>query len=188
MKPIVRVGSKHQEASTGQRIDAEYAPPYVLAAALTSTVTISNTNTSVLSLSIPANTLKVGDVIEVYGHGRFNSSATASTDKLSVTLGTGSGVSNPIVTTTGYSNGATSRTNMPAMFQGLLVVRAVGSSASIMGEIMQQRHVASVNVPTATSAALTFNSTVNNLVSLTYLSGNSVASMSFETAFIKLWR
>jgi hypothetical protein len=188
MKPIVLVGNQLKEIAPGQRLAPEFAPPYALAAKLTATVTVANTNTSVLSLSIPANTLQVGDVIEVYGYGRFNSNATASTDKLSVTLGTGSGVSNPIVTTTSYGNAATARTNLPVMLSGMLVVRAVGTNASIMGEIMQQRPINATNVPGATAATMSFNSTVDNLVSLNYLSGVSSASISFETAVIKLWR
>jgi hypothetical protein len=188
MNPIVLANSEHREAAAGERIDAEFAPPYVLAAKLLSPITVANTAAGVLTLAIPANTLQVGDIIEIDGYGRYNSTATASTDKLSVTLGTGTAITNPTVTSITYGNGAVSRSNLPAFFKGMLTVRAVGTNAVIMGEIIQQRHIVPTNTPVATTTATNFNSTVNNLLGLVYQSGNSGASMTFENVVIKLWR
>lgn len=188
MKPLVRAGSKHREANTGELIDPIWTRPNLLAARLVATNTIANTNSSVIQLAIPANTLAVGDIIEIAAHARFNSTAVASADTTAIALGTGTPASNPVVTSARYNNAATARTNMQAVFRGLLIVRAIGTSAAVMGQIYQERQVAPTVIPVANTLALTFNSTVANTISLNYISGNANASMAFEVATIKVNR
>ena len=189
MKPIFKYGSRHKEAAAGDIVDPIYTRHALYTAALTATNTLSATAGAIIQQSIPANTLAVGDIIEIEAMGRFNSTAIATADTCAVTLGTSATpTSNPGVCTSSYKNAATARTNLPVQVSARLVVRAIGASGSVMGQIRQWRHVLPTTIPVATTLALTFNTTVANTLAITYASGNAAASVSWETASIKIIR
>ena len=119
------------------------APAWLYKSQLSTAVSISHAQTKVLSLPIPANTLQVGDIIEVLAHSRYTSTATASTDASFVQIGTADDISGAVIGLLNYGNAATARTNNAEMHYHQIVIRSIGTSGKAMAGMSRQRQVAS---------------------------------------------
>lgn len=167
---------------------ANGAPAWLYKSRLTTSVSIAATQTKVLSLAIPANTLQVGDIIEIIAHSRYTSSATASTDASYVKIGTADDTSGTNIGQLNYGNAATSRTNNAEIHHHQIVIRSIGASGTAMAGMNRQRQVPSTAVGGAPSAVATINTTQANYLVFSYNSGLAGATSVFEAAQIRLIR
>lgn len=182
--PTALQGPKGDKGDTG----ADGAPAWLYKSRLTASVSIAATQTKVLSLAIPANTLQVGDIIEIVAHSRYTSTATASTDASFVKIGTADDISGAVIGQLNYGNAATARTNNAEMHYHQIVIRSIGTSGTAMAGMSRQRQVASTAVGGAPNATVTINTTVANYVVLSYNSALAGATSVFEAAQIRLIR
>lgn len=164
------------------------APAWLYKSKLSTAVSISLAQTKVLSLPIPANTLQVGDIIEVLAHSRYTSTATASTDASFVQIGPADDISGAVIGLLNYGNAATARTNNAEMHYHQIVIRSIGTSGKAMAGMSRQRQVASTALGGAPNATVTINTTVANYIVLSYNSGLAGATNTFEVAQIRLIR
>lgn len=145
----------------------------------TTPVAIANTETRIIALSIPANTIRAGDYISFFtSAGRAGANAAAPTFRLRVgpTTLTGAEV---------FSNTTLATTNPGgSVWQGIANFHTIGAAgksnsgglSSINSSVTSTVH----NCGRTTDAAI--DTTVTNLVELTFISGNAANTYTFNAA------
>jgi len=154
-------------------------------AALTSATTISNTETQVVGLTIPAGTFIVGSTFRLSLAGTYTTGATPGVATFNFRIGHTAGSGNtPFI---GGSNLIATQTNQPFWVDATVTVRTLTSSGSAAGTgIVCITSAGTTNTFTLTTSdsPVTINSTVSNVVELTYVSTQAGTSFKFVTAQI----
>jgi hypothetical protein len=150
----------------------------------TTTVSIAATETSVVSMNIPANSVAVGSTFRLKAIGLFTNTAVASTSIIRVRFGPTTLTGN-IPATVSSANGATARTNIPAMFDAMVTVLTIGASGTVIGTVMPSiGNVVAPILSAANTASVVLNTTVANLVELTFNSGLATTTFQVFSASI----
>jgi hypothetical protein len=161
-------------------------------ATLTTPVTVTNSEISVLSTTVPANTFQVGTTYRITAHGEAITIVNTDSFQFKLRIGpttlTGSViVDSGILPLNSFTGGA------PFKIESVVTVTSIGSSANGIGSFQT---LSSGPVSTGfcssdfvfnnrcnTSA---FNSTVSNLVELTALTTAATSSFKVQIALIEL--
>jgi hypothetical protein len=187
----VPVGANGQVYVADSSATAGVAWRDALVASLTApTAAIANTETVIVAGSLAANSLKVGDTFLIKGMGVGTTSTSPGTGtwrlRCNPTTLTGSSVS---FLGAGFT---ASRTAKGWSVEFLMHVYTLGGTGTVMGEGIATSAVASSSndlfgTPTlsATTAALTVDTTVTNLIELTFISGAASANITAYTALIR---
>jgi hypothetical protein len=120
------------------------------------------------SIVLPANFLEVGQRLEFSAFGRYTSTGTPGTIVVGVYLGTGAISAGQAIAATAAISVVASQTNRTWRLEGNASVRAVGSSATILGA-MEVSNITSNGTdlaPATAPAVLTFASDIANKVML----------------------
>lgn len=138
---------------------------------------------------IYANQLKVGTVIRATLQGTCTSSA-ANASTWRVRMGTAGTTSDTAIGTAANSVAAASGTNIPFLCEIVLTVRTIGASAALVG-YMELRNtgvtgISAVTVQTVELTPLTWDSTVANWLSVSYVAAAATTTCTFRNAFIEI--
>lgn len=153
---------------------------------ITSAVAIANTETVVASATI-ASGLVAGSTFAVKGYGRLTSGASGGSSIFRFRIGTSTLAGNIAATLT-IAN-ATLVTNAPFKLEMLVTVRTSGATGTVIGNVAVNGGITgaftAVADVSATSATVVVDTTVSNLVELTYISGNAGTTTTFEVVTIE---
>lgn len=171
------------------RILAQNAPCGIT----TTSGAINNTETIIVgglnNCRIKANQLKVGTVIRATLQGTCTSTvANASTWRFR--MGTTGTTSDGVIGSAANSVAAASGTNIPFVCELVLTVRSLGGTASLVG-YMELRNtgvtgISAVTVQTVELTPSTWDSTVDNWLSVTYVAAAATTTCTFRNAFIEI--
>jgi hypothetical protein len=160
-----------------------------LAALTAATAGINTTETAVLTATLAANTLKVGTSFRIYATGVCTSSvANASNFRVRIgTAGTSADAVAVVITPTAAASG----TAIPFFADFLVTVRSIGSSGSILGSgVLTNNGVTGVSAAAAvvaqTTATVTVNTTVQNIIQISYVAAAATTTCTFHNAAITL--
>jgi len=158
-------------------------------ASLTATsAAIANTETNVISYTAPANFMQAGTTfrIKAGGTGTASTATAGSTWRIRIGPTTLTGVIPASLTGTSAIG-----TNIPFMVEALVTIRTAGSSGTALGSIVYNANAATGNLNTTiavgqVTAAVTVNTTVQNIVQLTYISGVSTTTSTYYQGTIEM--
>lgn len=152
---------------------------------------ISNTETQVVGLSVPALTLLVGTSFHIHAAGNVTTSTSPGADTFRIRIGTSSLSGNIAVSVAPTPTASVS--TQPFTLDAWVTVRTTGTSGSIIGDIQifdggsltTGAFTLAENgaVPTST---VVVDTTAVKILELTFISGASTSSITFQTAFIQL--
>ena len=148
---------------------------------------IANTETSVLSLSLPANTLAVGDTFKITAMGLHTNTLAASTSIYKIRIGSTT-LTGAVAVSNSFDNGVIAKTNLIVKIEALLMVQSITASGTILGQIHVDKGFTSPTVPTGGTSAVALNTTVANLIELTFQSGAATTTHTFHAGIIELLR
>lgn len=152
----------------------------VKANSIVSTIGIANTETVVVYTIAGANTLQTGSIIKIQAFCS-QSGTNAATPTVRIRIG-GTTLTGAIsATLTGAVGGSAVTSN----FKGLVTIRTIGASGTANGGIVQNKQAVAVAANTLTTT-VTINTTISNFIELTFVSGNSSNTYTFQTAAIEL--
>jgi len=151
---------------------------------------INSTETVVSSVSIPANTLAVGSTFRITATGRCTSTgANVSNFRVRIGTTTLTGTIPAVVTPTAAASG----TNISFAVEFLVTVRTSGGSGTIIGS----GSLLNTGVTGVSNAAVSINqvatavavdTTVANLLEVTYQAAAATTTCTFQNALIELVR
>jgi hypothetical protein len=154
--------------------------------ALTNSITVTNSEKSVVNLAVPANSLRVGAVFHFRAFGNFSMLLNlTSTSKAQMRIGSVSllGALAAVVT---VNNAKGLSGSAPFMIEGDCTVKSIGSVGQLSGRLcMWGAIIAPFNDDISVPLAATINTTINNVLELTYLTTNAAASAVFDVAFVE---
>lgn len=160
-----------------------------LAALSAATAGINSTETVVLSATLAANTLKVGSTFRPYASGVCTSSAAnASNFRVRIgTAGTSADAIAAVVTPTAAATG----TAIPFSIDFLVNVRSIGSGGTIIGSGNLTNNgvtgvSAAASVVGQVTTAVTVNTTVQNIIQISYVAAAATTTCTFHNAAITL--
>ena len=159
---------------------------FSLSASLTTPLNIVNAETVAHQLLIPANTLQVGDIIEIDAMARFSSSATASTTVTRVRIGSAA-LSGAIAAVNDFGS-SVARANEPCMLKAMLVVRSIGTTGATVGHVKEVRTAAASSATVPITVPVAINTTLPLVVAITAISGNAAASITYDVCRISVRR
>ena len=182
--PIVPTPDEDMEAATKKYVDDK-----VIYKALAPVVVTSTTESTLFSPTykgvgrlIPANTLKVGDVI-IFKNNGFFTTTTGATSSFRVKFG-GTTLFTQNVT---YAN---NRTNYYIELELITTIRAIGTTGVIIAQgsaMIQNNSSYGIEVnPLVTLVPITINTTVDNLLDLTFQWGTTGQSITVSNAILEL--
>lgn len=149
-----------------------------------SPLSIANTESIISELKIPANSLDVGEVFRLKAMGLLTNTTTASTGISRARCATSAGVLTGVIPA-GVSSafGAVARTNIPMVLEGMITCRAIGASGTLLGVMMPTVGNATQPVlSAAVTAAVTINTTIDQWLTLTFISGAATTSFAVYAA------
>jgi len=160
-----------------------------LSAITATSAAINTTETIVTSATLAANSLKVGTTFRVYASGTCTSSA-ANASNFRIRIGT-AGTSADAVAAVITPTAATSGTNVPFYLEFTVTIRSIGSSGTVLGVGNLQNNgttgvTAASQVVAQTTATVTVNTTVQNIIQLSYVSAATTTTSTFYTGVITL--
>jgi len=143
----------------------------------TATAAIANTETVIISASLPANTIILGDTFRFTGYAT-RAGANAGTATFRIRIGTTTLTGNAPVSLT-----TTATTTGVYKFEALLTVRTAGASGTVGG-------VGKIDVTTTAggnsfTTAVAVDTTVTNVIEATIISGVSGNTYTFEYATLE---
>ena len=161
-----------------------------LASTVAASAAIAATETVVVSASLTAGYLTAGKSFRIRAAGVGTTGATPGSDIFRIRIGptTLTGTIPTSVTTLGIAV----VTAQPFDFEAIVTLRTSGAGGTIIGEcVVQADNVASgryavLNSLSATVATVAVDTTVANLLELTYISGNAGSSNTFHVAEIEV--
>lgn len=157
-------------------------------ARLIAAVAIANTETLVLSYPMAAGYMTAGTTFRISAFGRLTSGGTPGSSVFRCRIGTTTLTGNIPATLT-LVNG-TSVTALPFFLTMLVTVRTAGSSGTVTGNVSITGGVIGAFTVaggvSAISATVAVDTTAAKLVQLTYISGNSGTTATFEEAAIEV--
>jgi hypothetical protein len=151
----------------------------------TTNLSIANTETEVIGLLMPANSLKAGSLFRFEGTGVQNNTTTISTTVHRIHMGPVATAlaSRGIYASWSLAMGATARTNIPFIIFGDLVIITIGAGGTAWGTITVLGNTATAYTPITTTivAAVAINTTVENQLSLSTISGAASTTWNYIT-------
>lgn len=148
---------------------------------------IANTETQVLSLSIPANTLVVGDTFRITAMALHTNTLAASTSAYKIRIGSTT-LTGAVASANSFDNGIIAKTNIIVKIEALVMVQSIGASGTILGQIHVDKGYTSPTIPTGLTTAVALNTTAANLIELTFQSGAATTTNTFYAGIIELLR
>ena len=148
---------------------------------------IANTETSVLSMSLPANTLVVGNIFRFSFMALHTNNASASTSITRVRIGT-TALLGAVAAQNSFVNGTTARTNAITHIEGTILITAIGAAGSAIGQLHVYKGYVSATTPAGTTVPAVVVTTIDNVIALTFISGGGSASETFYAGTIELLR
>lgn len=151
---------------------------------------IANTETQVLGISIPANFMVAGTSFRIRAVGRITTGATGGSSIFRCRIGPTTLTGNiPATLTVVNTNSVTAG---PLTIDIDVTVRSAGAGGTCIGQVVAMAQTA---VPiafnpkdtiSAISATVVVDTTVANIVELTYISGNAGSTLTFETVTLEI--
>jgi hypothetical protein len=153
-------------------------------------LSIANTETEVVGLLMPANSLKAGSLFRFEATGIQNNTTTISTSVHKIHMGTAATAlaSRGTYASWSVAMGATARTNVPFVLFGDLVIITIGAGGTAWGTITILAHTATAYTPVTTTivAAVAINTTVENQLSLSTISGAASTTWNYITRVLEV--
>lgn len=147
-------------------------------------INIANTETAVLSMTLPANSLKVGDTFRIKAMGLVTNTTVASSSIVRVRAGTTTLTGNVAAGCTA-ALGTTARTTIPFTIEGMVTVLSVGAAGTILGTCWPSMgNVVQPVISAPVTAAVTLDTTAAKLLELTVISGASTTAWNVLSASI----
>ena len=146
----------------------------------TAAVAVAATETVVATATIPANWLAAGSEIRIKAYCT-QAGTNAAAPTIRIRIGTATLTGAIAATLTGAAGG----TAVPSMFEGLVTVRAIGTTGTAIGGITQIKH-AVANAINTLSATVAVNTTVQNLVEFTFTSGAAANTYTFQSVSLEV--
>lgn len=179
----------HIDDTGAVRILGQNAPTVITA----TSSGISNTETIVVgglnNCRIKANQLKVGTTIRATLVGTCTSTA-ANASTWRFRMGTAGTTSDGVIGSAATSVAAASGTNIPFVCEMVLTVRTIGGTAALVGYVELRNTgvtgVSAVTVQTVILTPSTWDSTVDNWLSVTYVAAANTTTCTFQNAFIEI--
>lgn len=149
-----------------------------------SAVVVANTETSVIAMPIPANTLEVGDVFRLRAIGLVTNTTTATSSVFRARIGSTTLTGNVAAGVTA-AMGTTARTSIPFTVEAMVTVLSTGAGGTILGAIMPQvGNVVQPVLSAAVTAAVAVDTTAAKTLELTVISGGATTSWNILAATI----
>ena len=150
---------------------------------------IGNSETKLVQYIIPANTLQVGSTFRVTLYGTCTP-ANSATSNIRVRIGT-AGSSSDVAAVNLAPTSATTGTNVPFSVVMMVTVRSTGASGTVDGNGMLTNFsygtgIESNGVGVGTPiAGATVNTTVSNIIHVSYVTSNNSTKSTFQIATIE---
>lgn len=154
--------------------------------ALTAPVSIANVEKSVVALTLAANSLRVGSTFKFRGHANFTMALNLiSTSTAAVRIGPTSLLGTKPATVT--VNNGKGKADAPFMVEGEVTVKSLGVVGTIVGWLALWGAAAAPFVDDISTlpVAVTVNTTIQNVIELTYVTTNVAAASVFDVAFVE---
>lgn len=160
-----------------------------LASLSAATAAISNTEVVILNATIPANYINIGTTYRITASGVGTTSTSPGNSTFRIRFGpttlTGNIPTSLVVAATA------SRTAMPWRFDALVSVRTITASGTVIGECAvwsspSTSDLFPLSSVSTTVATVVVDTTVQNLLELTYVSGASTSSIVAHVAAIEV--
>lgn len=149
---------------------------------------ITTSETPILSMAIPANTLGAGISFKIRLFGAATS-GIATTSNLRVRLGTANSNSDPVVAAITPTS-ALGGSNVPFGAEFLITVRTGGASGTMagMGQLVNNGAlgITATGSVIGANTTSTVNTAVANYIRITFQSGNAATSATFQLANIQI--
>ena len=149
---------------------------------------IANTETMIVSATIPANQMAAGTTYRIRATGVSTAAGATAGSTFRVRVGTTTLSGNIAATLTGTSAAGT---DIPFSIEALVAVRTAGAGGTVIGSIAYNANAATgalnatVKVGQVTST-VAVDTTAQKLVELTYISGASGTNITVHNAVIEL--
>lgn len=149
---------------------------------LTSTLSITTTETVVIQARLQPGQLQVGTSLRLYAHGSYTASASGS-----ITPALRVGTAGTTADTTLANTTAIGSVSAAAGFriEGSMTVRSIGSSGTVVGSVGGIINNGS-NKESAQTATVAINTTILNYLSLTLLGAGTSPSITVVEATIEI--
>lgn len=150
----------------------------------TTNVTIANTETMIVSMTVAANTLVVGSTFRLRAMGLWTNTTAAATSVFRVRVGINSLTGN-IAAGISAAGGTTARTNIPFVIDAMVTVLSTGGSGTVLGAVLPSvGNVIDPVLSAPVTAAVAVDTTAAKFVELTFISGATTTSITVLSATI----
>lgn len=165
--------------STGPRFWGEGS---TLASRAAPTAAITTTETSMLSVVLPANFLRAGTVLEFAANGICSNTTTASTWTARAKFGATNVAQNAI------GSGGVARTNAAIFITGQVIVTAAGTAGTAIGQmsILPSPAAAAAAPGAGITAQVAVNTTIVNTLDFTIVGATGTPSITIHSAVIRI--
>jgi hypothetical protein len=167
-----------QDAATKNYVDNKLLKSVNVAA-----VAIANTETVVCSISVPANTLKVGSLIKFYAVGR-NGGAGGNATQFRLRMG-----ATTLVGTIIANQAVTDTSQLRKEWSGTVTFRTVGASGGIVSHNLYRTPDGGgydLTTRSEVTTPVTIDTTATDLIEITFISGNAASTYTFDESFIEV--
>lgn len=159
-----------------------------LASLTAATAAIANTETVVLSATLPANLMAAGTTFRIVATGVGTATTATAGSTWRVRIGTTTLTGNIAASLTGTSAIGTA---IPFVVTALVTVRTAGASGTIIGSLVYNSNAATGNLNTTiavgqVTTAVAVDTTAQKLLELTYISGVSTTTSTYHNAVIEM--
>ena len=182
--PIIPTPDADMEAATKKYVDDKVIYKALAPVVVTSTAesTLFSPTYKGIGRLIPANTLKVGDVI-VFKNNGFFTTTTGGTSIFKVKFGN-------LTLFTQNVTYANNRTNYYIELELITTIRAIGATGTLIAQgraVIQNTSTYGVEIgPLVTFTPITIDTTIDNLLDLTFQWGSVGQSITVSNAFIEI--
>ena len=164
-----------------------FVPQSIRSSVITSPA-IANTETVVYSITAPAGFFLAGAMVRIRAHAQLTTGATPGSGVFRCRIGTTTLTGNSAHTQTHAQNA--NITSLDNFVEIDVTIRTTGSGGTALGAgVGVSKGTANAftveSNPQATTATVVVDTTVQNLVELTYISGNSGSTNTFHVATIE---
>ncbi len=169
--------AKHS-ALTGTQL---HVNSYAQAASIVADVAIANTETKVVNLSLAANTIVAGMTFKIVAFAN-RAGTNSATPTIRIRVG-------PTTLTGNQASTLVAAADTLAVanhFEGICTFRTIGASGTVLGSLKRQVHLAAVTIQPALAinGTVAVDTTVANLIELTFISGDAANTFTFRDAAI----
>ena len=157
----------------------------------TGNLVVANTETEVVGLLIPANTLKVGMNCRIQGNGLQTNTTAASTSIHRIRMGPPATAltARGIYASWSVAMGTTARTNVPFGLLANLAIITIGAGGTAWGVLsVFVNSTTAYALPTHKSLRVAINTTVDNQLSLSTISGAATTSWNYISRTLELMK